>query len=79
MNKVKTNSGKVYNVTFHVEGDETKNTINKDGEKVQSLYSYYVYAVSEKHARQIVESYDDTAVIDSVEEEFDAISQHYGE
>lgn len=78
MNKVKTNSGKVYNVTFHVEGDETKNTINKDGEKMQSLYSYYVYAVNEKHARQIVESYDDTAVIESVEEEFDAISQHYG-
>lgn len=69
MNKVKTNSGKVYDVTFH---DKTE----KD---VRNKYSYYVYAVNEKHARQIVESYDENAVIESIEEEFDAISQHYGE
>lgn len=68
MNKVKTNEGKVYDVTFH---DKT--------EKEDKKYSYYVYAVNEKHARQIVESYDENAVIESVEEEFDAISQHYGE
>lgn len=79
MNKVRVNEGKVYAVTFNAKGDETKNTINANGEHVRSLYTYYVYAASEKHARQIVESYDEDAEIVSIEEEFDAISQHYGE
>lgn len=78
MEKIKTNSGKVFEVTYHVDGDETKNTINKDGERVQTKYSYMVYAVNEKHAQQIVRAYDADAVIEGVEEQFDAISQHYG-
>lgn len=79
MEKVRVNSGKVYEVTFHAKGDETKNTTNASGEKVNTEYCYYVYAVSEKHARQIVESYDEDADIISIEEEYEAISQHYGE
>lgn len=68
MKKVRTNSGKVYDVYFRLksENDETKE------------YSYYVYAVDEDHARQIVESYDADAVIYDTEEVSDAISQHYG-
>ena len=68
MNKVKTNEGKVYDVTIHdkTEGEDKK-------------YSYYVYAVNEEHARQIVESYDENAVIEKVEKQFNAISQHYGD
>ena len=68
MNKVRTNSGKVYDVTIH---DKTEHPGNK--------YSYYVYAVNEEHARQIVESYDENAVVERVDEIYDAISQHYGE
>lgn len=75
----KVNEGKVYCVTFHVDGDETKNIVNKDGERVQTKYSYYAYAVSEEHARKIVESYDEKAVIESIEEELDAISQRFEE
>lgn len=76
--KVRTNSGKVYNVTFHAKGDESKNTVNVEGESVRTKYSYYVYAISEEHARQIVEAYDEEAEIVSIEEENEAISQHYG-
>lgn len=79
MEKVRTNTGKVYDVTYHIKGDNTQNTVNADGEHVQTIYSHYVYAVNEKHAQQIVESYDADAEIVSIEEQFDAISQHYGE
>ena len=75
----KVSEGKVYCVTFHVEGDETKNTVNKDGERVQTKYYYYAYATCEEHARRIVESYDAQAVIESIEEEYDAISQRFEE
>ena len=75
----KVNEGKVYCVTFHVDGDETKNTVNKDGERVQTKYSYYAYATCEEHARKIVESYDEKAVIENIEEELNAISQRFEE
>lgn len=78
MTKVRVNEGKVYAVTFNAKGDNTQNTINAAGEHVRSQYTYYVYAVNEKHAQQIVESYDADAEIVSIEEEFEAISQHYG-
>ena len=77
--KKRTNSGKVYEVFFHVKGDNTLNTINAQGEHVRSQYTYYVYAVNEKHARQIAESYDEQIEIIRVEEQYDAISQHYAE
>lgn len=78
MEKVRVNSGKVYEVSYHAKGDESMNTINAKGEHLKTEYIYYVYAVNEQHARQIVESYDADAEIVSIEEEFEAISQHYG-
>lgn len=68
MEKVRTNTGKFFDVICHSES-----------ENAEKKFSYYVYAVNEKHAQQIVESYDADAVVEEVEEQGDAISQHYGE
>lgn len=76
---MKTNSGKIYEVIYQIEGDNNK-TITADGEE-QAYYSVNVYATCEEHAKQIFdEAYKDEKIAScTIEETEDCISQHYDE
>lgn len=67
MEKVKTNRGKIYKVTF----------TTKDMPEGVKGYEENIYATCEDHARQIFTSVYEDAVITDIEEYDDCISEHY--